>query len=145
LYNISVLIVPAPAKSEAIISIDLSSPIPAYRQIADAIRACLVEGQLKPGDKLPAVRDLATDLGVHHNTVAETYRRLAAEGWLEVRRRRGAIVRRRDKLAAPPGADASFAQRLRELVAKALADGLPRRAVAERLSSAANRVKEAAS
>jgi DNA-binding transcriptional MocR family regulator len=33
------------------------------------------------GQQLPTVRELATDMGVHHNTVAEAYRLLALEGW----------------------------------------------------------------
>jgi DNA-binding transcriptional regulator YhcF (GntR family) len=68
----------------------LHSPIPLYRQIADAIRTLLVAGTLVPGDILPPVRRLAIDLGLHFNTVAEAYRALALEGWLDLRRGRGA-------------------------------------------------------
>ena len=74
------------------VSLDLESPTPAYRQIANDLRRHLVEGRLKPGDLLPPVRQLAVDLGVHFNTVALAYRMLADEGWLELRRRRGAAV-----------------------------------------------------
>jgi DNA-binding transcriptional regulator YhcF (GntR family) len=74
------------------VSLNLESPIPAYRQIADDVRRHLVNGQLKPGDLLPPIRQLALDLGVHFNTVALAYRLLADEGWLELKRRRGATV-----------------------------------------------------
>ena len=74
------------------VSINLASPVPAYRQIADELRRHLVDGQLKPGDLLPPIRQLALDLGVHFNTVALAYRLLADEGWLELRRGRGATV-----------------------------------------------------
>ena len=74
------------------VSIDLESPVPAYRQIANDLRRHLVEERLKPGDLLPPVRQLALDLGVHFNTVALAYRMLADEGWLELKRRRGATV-----------------------------------------------------
>jgi DNA-binding transcriptional regulator YhcF (GntR family) len=74
------------------VSINLESPTPAYRQIADDLRRHLVEERLKPGDLLPPVRQLAVDLGVHFNTVALAYRMLADEGWLELKRRRGATV-----------------------------------------------------
>ena len=73
-------------------SVDRESPIPAYRQIASDLRRHLVEERLKPGDVLPPIRQLAVDLGVHFNTVALAYRMLAAEGWLELKRRRGAAV-----------------------------------------------------
>ena len=42
-----------------IIRIDLSSPVPAYQQIVAALRALLVAGDLKPGHRLPTVRQLA--------------------------------------------------------------------------------------
>ena len=74
------------------VSLNLESPIPAYRQIAGDLRRHLVDEQLKPGDMLPPIRQLALDLGVHFNTVALAYRLLADEGWLELKRRRGATV-----------------------------------------------------
>jgi len=74
------------------VSISLESPVPAYRQIANDLRRHLVEERLKPGGQLPPVRQLAVDLGVHFNTVALAYRMLADEGWLELKRRRGATV-----------------------------------------------------
>jgi DNA-binding transcriptional regulator YhcF (GntR family) len=74
------------------ISLNLESPVPAYRQIADDVRRHLVDERLKPGDLLPPIRQLALDLGVHFNTVALAYRLLADEGWLELKRRRGATV-----------------------------------------------------
>jgi GntR family transcriptional regulator len=74
------------------VSVNLESSIPAYRQIAHELRRHLVEERLRPGDLLPPVRQLALDLGVHFNTVALAYRLLADEGWLELKRRRGAAV-----------------------------------------------------
>src|SRR5918996_1050888 len=74
------------------VSLDLESPVPAYRQIADDLRRHLVDERLKPGELLPPIRQLALDLGVHFNTVALAYRLLADEGWLELKRRRGATV-----------------------------------------------------
>jgi GntR family transcriptional regulator len=74
------------------VSINLESTTPAYRQIANDLRRHLVEGRLKPGDLLPPIRQLALDLGVHFNTVALAYRLLADEGWLELKRGRGATV-----------------------------------------------------
>ena len=75
-----------------LVSINLQSSTPVYRQIASDLRRHLVEDRLKPGDLLPPIRQLALDLGVHFNTVALAYRLLADEGWLELKRRRGAAV-----------------------------------------------------
>lgn len=108
-----------------ILRIDLASTVPVYRQIVDALRALIVEGALQPGESLPTVRELAAQLGVHHNTVAEAYRQLAEEGWLDLARRRGAVVRARSAPRPARDAEGHFTQRLRELIAKARAEGLP--------------------
>jgi GntR family transcriptional regulator len=119
--------------------IDLASSTPAYQQIVDGLRALLVAGRFEPGDQLPTVRQLAMDLGVHHNTVAEAYRILAEEGWLDLRRRRGAMVVERSDPDADPRARGEFARRLRELVAKALADGVPLSAITRELDGLARK------
>jgi GntR family transcriptional regulator len=106
------------------IQIDLASTVPAYRQIADGARALLVGGQLQPGEQLPTVRQLAVDLGVHHNTVAEAYRTLAQEGWLDLTRRRGATVLDRSTPLVTPEAEKRFVDRLRALIAEARAAGV---------------------
>ena len=116
-----------------ILRINLESPVPVYAQVSDGIRAELVAGRLRPGDTLPTVRELALSLGVHHNTVAEAYRLLAREGWLDLRRGRGAQVVARAHPAPTEQAEAEFARRSRELAAKAVAEGVPRSAVAARL------------
>ena len=107
-----------------VMRIDVGSSVPAYRQIANALRAQLVAGQFTPGDQLPTVRELALDLGVHHNTVAEAYRLLGDEGWLDLARRRGVTVLLRERPRAPPEAAADFRRRLSELVAEARTNGL---------------------
>ncbi len=108
------------------ISIDLADTSkPVYRQIADAIRVCLVRDKLRPGEKLPTVRELAAELGVHHNTVAESYRRLAAEGWLELGRRHGATVLEKDMSArAKTESRDRFFNRLQQLLAEGQAEGI---------------------
>lgn len=109
-----------------ILRIDLESAVPVYEQVSNGIRSELVTGRLRPGDQLPTVRELALDLGVHHNTVAEAYRLLAREGWLDLRRGRGALVIPRQHPEPSEHARAEFARRLRELAARAIAQGVPK-------------------
>jgi GntR family transcriptional regulator len=113
-----------------ILRIDLESAVPVYEQLSNGIRSELVAGRLRPGDQLPTVRELALDLGVHHNTVAEAYRLLAREGWLDLRRGRGALVIARQQPEPSEQARTEFARRLRELAAKAIAQGVPKPEVA---------------
>jgi GntR family transcriptional regulator len=129
-------------KKPPVIRIDLASPIPTYRQIVDALRAHLVEGQLAPGDVLPSVRRLAIELGIHFNTVAQAYRELAEEGWLDLKHGRRALVLER---GIPAGAGRAvqrdFQKRLREMVAQMRAGGLTSAAIASELVSLAERLK----
>jgi len=118
--------------------IDLSSDTPAYRQIADAIRILLVDGKLSPGDRLPPARQIALDLGIHFNTVAEAYRILAEEGWLDLKRRRGAVViLRPTQRGAGPDPMANFNSRVRTLVAQVRSSGATRNRIAKELRALA--------
>jgi GntR family transcriptional regulator len=118
-----------------ILRIDLSSAVPAYEQVANGLRMELVAGRLQPGSQLPTVRQLALDLGIHHNTVAEAYRTLAREGWLDLCRGRGAMVLERQHPAPSLQARAEFVRRLRELAAKAVSEGVPRAILAAELGA----------
>ncbi len=122
----------------AVLRIDLGSPTPAYRQILDGLRALLVGGAFKPGERLPTVRQMAIDLAVNHNTVAEAYRLLAEERWLELRRHHGATVLARQPQRARPERRDDFVRRLRELAAGAIADGLDTGVVATQLMGLAH-------
>ena len=125
-----------------VLQIDLASLLPASEQIVRGLRATLLAGRFRPGDQLPSVRQLAVDLGVHHNTVAGAYRQLAEEGWLELRRGRGATVIERPAPAPTPRAEAEFRKRLEELVVKALAEGVPSGAVSGELTVLAAKLQE---
>ena len=116
------------------IRIDLNSPVPAYRQIVDAIRVLLVERAIRPGSDLPSVRQLAMELGVHFNTVGEAYRQLAEEGWLDLRHGRGArVIERGAPPAAGPERLEEFRVRMRNMVAEMRASGVPAAKIAGEL------------
>ena len=78
------------------VQLDREDPEAAYQQIARQIRSHIAGGALAPGDQLPGVRGLASDLGVNMNTVARAYRVLEEQGFVRIRDRSGAEV------AAPP-------------------------------------------
>ena len=125
------------SNSRKVIRIDLGSAIPVYRQIADQIRAMLVAGDFNPGERLPTVRQVAVDLGVNHNTVAEAYRNLAEEGWLSLERGRGALVVSRSTPVANPKVRNAFAQRLRNLIAQVRAAGVSPQVIRSEFEEAA--------
>jgi GntR family transcriptional regulator len=123
------------------ISVNLESSIPAYRQIADDVRRHLVDERLKPGDLLPPIRQLALDLGVHFNTVALAYRLLADEGWLELKRRRGATVIARN---APRAVDSRQVDHLLRQLAQIAAQLRGAGMSSRQISSALRRIAQEA-
>lgn len=66
---------------------------PSAAGIAGTVGRLISEGRLRPGERLPTVRDLAAELGVSPATVSQAWRRLGASGLLESRRRLGTVVR----------------------------------------------------
>jgi len=105
------------------VSLDMDDPTPIYEQLILSIKELVNRGDLKPGDSLPTVRQLAQDLGVNLNTVARAYRELAGRGVLSVRQGRGAYVT--SHKARPSAADRkSLSKRLKGLVNEAVFFGI---------------------
>ena len=72
--------------------LDFRSGQPIYLQIADQIRRKVTSGELKPGDQLPTVRQMATDLRINFNTVARAYRMLDEAGVISTQHGRGTYI-----------------------------------------------------
>jgi GntR family transcriptional regulator len=88
-----------------LLTIDINDRRPVYRQIADGIKSLIAGGQLREGQPLPAVRQVAADLGVNLNTIAAAYRDLQSEGLITVKRGSGATVVARASGCAPKPED----------------------------------------
>ncbi len=56
--------------------IDLQSRVPIYEQVCEGVKNMLLDGELKAGDRLPGVREMAKQLGVNPNTVTKAFRSL---------------------------------------------------------------------
>jgi GntR family transcriptional regulator len=74
------------------IDVNLRSDIPTYIQIVEQVRQRVAEGELKPGDQLPTVRALASELRVNFNTVARSYRLLDEAGVISTQQGRGTYL-----------------------------------------------------
>lgn len=79
-----------------IIRLDPRSAVPPYAQVQEQIATMIRSGVLAPDTRLPAIRQLANDLGVAANTVARAYRELELDGLVATRGRHGTVA-----LAAP--------------------------------------------
>lgn len=102
------------------VRLDRSRPLPLARQIRAHLEGLIREGQLAPGVKLPATREMARTLGVNRHTVAVAYDDLVAAGWARAHvgqgtfvaewrdaRRSGSVEVRRDGAATPDDAAGS--------------------------------------
>ena len=74
------------------IQIDFRSSQPIYLQIVEQVRQKIANGELKAGDQLPTVRQLATDLRVNFNTIARAYRMLDEAALISTQHGRGTYV-----------------------------------------------------
>jgi GntR family transcriptional regulator len=74
------------------IKIDFRSDQPIYIQIVEQVRRKVANGELKQGDQLPTVRQLATDLRVNFNTVARAYRLLDEARVISTQQGRGTYI-----------------------------------------------------
>jgi GntR family transcriptional regulator len=72
--------------------IDPRSPTPLYAQISTRLRVAIAAGELHPGEALPSVRHLASQLRINPATVVQAYRALEAEGLVATRQGAGTFV-----------------------------------------------------
>jgi GntR family transcriptional regulator len=75
--------------------IDPGSHVPIYLQIAEAVRAAVAAGVYRPGEVLPSLRAMATEIHVNPNTVQRAYDELEREGLIYSQRGRGLFVAER--------------------------------------------------
>lgn len=73
-------------------SLDFRSGVPSYVQIVEQVQTFLANGDLKPGDQLPTVRQLASELRVNFNTIARAYRMLDEAGLISTQQGRGTYL-----------------------------------------------------
>ena len=101
----------AKQKPEDATSITLSSEDirPIYLQVTARFKAAIAEGRLAPGDRVPSVRALASELGLSRGTVNLAYQILAEEGYFEFRGTAGTFVDARRPKARAPSAPVSIA------------------------------------
>lgn len=109
---------------ETIIKINDMSEIPIYQQIRNQIIAGISEGKLEPGEQLPTVRGLATEIGINVMTVSKAYQLLKQEGYVYSDRRNG-VCMRKDFEQKKQLAKESM-EELRYIIAEAKIGGMPK-------------------
>jgi GntR family transcriptional regulator len=101
------------------VHINTGSTEPIYRQVIEQVKRRVAAGQLKAGDAIPSVRELAQALAVHPMTVSKAYSLLESDGVLERRRGLSMVVAAQHQQAQPT---ADRAELLRPTLQKAAAE-----------------------
>ena len=101
-------------KKPLTLQLDFRSGLPIYIQITNQIENQVVGGILKPGDQLPTVRSLASDLRVNFNTVARAYRMLDEARIISTQQGRGTYITE----IPPPGVKEKLRNETLEALAK---------------------------
>src|ERR1019366_7523206 len=94
--------------------LDGSSGVPPYLQIVHQVRQSLLLGYLREGDRLPTVKDVASDLVINPNTVVKAYRQLEHEGLAGGRPGQGTFITATASPGGPEGQQALRAPRHEE-------------------------------
>ncbi|MEN6525767.1 MAG: GntR family transcriptional regulator [Candidatus Polarisedimenticolia bacterium] len=123
--------------------LDPGSPVPIYQQLVLGLRRQIAIGALRPGDRLPTVRELAVRHRVNRNTAARAVQELEARGVVRTRVGQGTFVAD-DAEGNGAERDTLFDEALDRLVADGDALGVPRREMADRLAARLRRLARAA-
>ena len=118
------------------IHLDYRDARPIYTQICDGFRDQIRAGILQPGDKLPSVRELATQLTINPNTIARSYRELELQGWVASVAGKGCFVS-----GVPKGIEPEEEKLLKEfdkLTARLLALGITPETLTKRIEKGGN-------
>ena len=118
-----------------LIDIDPDSESPLYQQLRDQVVEAIADGSLKPGDALASVRQLAGQFGINSATVGKGYELLRQEGLVRTSRRSGSVIARGPADQQTPGFSTGWTDRLRTLLAEAVAHGMPEASIRQTTDS----------
>ncbi|MBR9648681.1 MAG: GntR family transcriptional regulator [Clostridium tyrobutyricum] len=74
-------------------SVEFDPNVPIYKQIMNIIKRKIISNEIKPGDKLPSIREMSSNLKVNPNTIQRTYQELERSGITYTQRGMGNFVK----------------------------------------------------
>lgn len=116
------------------LNLDPSSPVPLYLQMVEQVRNLIAIGSLRPGDRLPAVRDLAARARVNRNTAARAVQRLERDGLVQARVGQGTFILDTAGRVDPLARDQAVDELMDRVVREAATLGVPLEELGWRLS-----------
>ena len=104
------------------IHLDYRDSRPIYEQVKDSLRRLMVTGVLAPGDKLPSVRSMASQLSINPNTIQRAYMQLEQEGLIYPVKGKGNFIA--DSQEVRKASIESYKRELKSLIQKGKAMGM---------------------
>jgi len=98
------------------ITIDIDDPVPLFAQLMAQIKQAVIAGDLKPGDALPSIRQLANDLELNNKTVAKAYRLLERDSVIQTKGYRGTFIHPEARANSMIDLNARVLTKLRETI-----------------------------
>lgn len=105
-----------------------------YRQLIDQVLGAIATGTLKPGDRLPTVRQVAVDLAINPNTVGRAYKELEIRGVLTTQQGTGTFISANQPVQDEVERTRRLNQLVGEIVARAGAEGFKLEEIVELLA-----------
>ena len=118
------------------VHLDYRDARPIYSQIVDGFRQQILTGVLAPGEKMPSVRELATQLTINPNTIQRAYRELEMEGWIASVPGKGSFVC--GSPSGPSMEQLALLEKFDQITAALLSLGTSREELTERLTKGGN-------
>ena len=98
------------------ILVDIEAPAPLFAQLIEQIKQGVQREELRPGDALPSIRQLANDLGINNKTVAKAYRLLERDSVIQTKGYRGTFVHPEAKANSAVDLGSWVEEKLRETI-----------------------------
>lgn len=111
------------------IILDYNDRRPLYEQIVDKISNLILKGILKPGDKMPSVRNLAMELAINPNTIQRAYGELEHRGYIYSVKGRGNFVSHSESLIQKKQEETCW--RLQDVISEAKTYGIREEKIAK--------------
>ncbi len=121
--------------------LDTGSGVPPYLQLVQQVQHAVRLGFLRPGDRLPLIREVVESLAINPNTVAKAYRQLEHERLVTGRPGQGTFVNDTLPAAVPPATYSALRHGLRTWLRRAYAAGLDDDAIAALFTSVHHQAK----
>lgn len=125
-----------------LLKLDFNCEIPIYTQLRNEILRGIANKSLKAGDPLPSVRQLANDIGINMHTVNKAYNSLKGDGFLQIDRRKGALISPQSPGASPEYME-NLAHELETLVIEATCRELSEETFIDFVKNKYRNIKEA--